>query len=138
MISKIAVIFKYSEKFSHAREIIIKLEMNLNHYKNSPNNNFPISDENIKEFKDIFFEAKNLYEELFDIEYKYYYQNQIQLQQYILQKESDLDSKLDFFDEILNSTSEEYYIYNNEELTNFNLNFNNNMCNNSYLLTFYN
>lgn len=129
------ILFKYGEKFSNAREIIIKLEMNLNYYKNIENQQTFMTDEDINDLKDVFSEAKSIYDELFDIEYKYYYQNENSLFLKIMQKESDLDSKFDFIEEMFKTTSEDFYIYNSEELKNLYL------CNymlNNYLITFFN
>ena len=115
------IVVKYGEQFSAVREMIIKLEMNFNHYKNQIDNDPPIREEDLSELKDTFIEAKNIFNEFFDIGYNYFYKENFNVDSRLLLQrlEKDLDSKFDFIKEIYNLISDECYVYSNEEFKEF-------------------
>ena len=133
------ILFEYGKKFIDARKVIIKLQMNLNHYKILSNVHLPIKDEDINELKKDFSDAKNDFEELFEIDYKYYYGNKDKehLLLKMKRKKMDLDALFEFIQETYKTFSEEVYIYNNEELKKFYFGTFNNIYN-RYLESFYN
>ena len=96
-----------------------------------------IKDEDIKDLKDNFSNAKTSFEELFDVEYKYYYKNEMNLELKMKKKEDDLNLLFDFIEETFKLFSDDFYIYNNEELNKIYIGPYNNIYN-RYLENFYN
>ena len=110
------ILLKYGKKFSDSRDLIIKLQYNLNHYKILSNTSLPIDEKDIQDLKDNFFNAKSMFEELFEQKYKYYYKNENSLEKKIIQQEEDLILLFDFIEEAFKSFSDDFYIYDNEEI----------------------
>ena len=130
------ILFKYGKKFSDSRNLIIKLQINLNHYKILSNISLPLNDEDIQDLKNNFFNAKSLFEELFEQKYKYHYKNENNLEK-IIQQEEDLALLFDFIEETFKSFSDDFYIYDNEELKKIHIGSYNHSYN-KYLENFYN
>lgn len=131
------ILLKYGKKFEDARNSIIKLQINLNHYKIISDVKLPIEDEDIENLKEEFIKAKTLFEEFFEIEYKYYYKNKDNLELKMKQKEADLITIFDFIDEIFKSFSDDCCIYDYEELKKIYVEYYNNSYN-RYLENYYN
>jgi hypothetical protein len=110
------ILLKYGKKFSDSRDLIIKLQYNLNHYKILTNTSLPIDEKDIQDLKDNFFNAKSMFEELFEQKYKYYYKNENSLEKKIIHQEEDLILLFDFIEETFKSFSDDFYIYDHEEI----------------------
>ena len=131
------ILLNYANKFINARNTIIKLQINVNHYKIMSEDHLPIRDEDIKDLKDNFFSAQSFFEELFEVDYKYYYKKDINLELQMKRIENDLNLLFDFIEETFKSFSDDYYIYSNEELNKIYIGSYNNIYN-KYLQNFYN
>ena len=113
------------------------MQINLNNYKILSNISLSIDDEDIQNLKDNFFNAKSLFEELFEQKYKYYYKNENSLEKKIIQQEEDLILLFDFIEENFKSFSDDFYIYDNEEIKKIHIGFYSHSYN-KYLENFYN
>lgn len=114
------IAIKYGKKFGEAREIIIKMEKNFNYYKNQPDDEHPIRVEDLNDLKKVFTEAKNNFEKFFDVAYSFCYGKNLDKDAILYQQlKEDLDSNFDFIDENYKFTSDNCYIYSNEEFKEF-------------------
>ena len=112
------ILFKYEKKFSYARDIIVKYKYNFKHYSNMINKKLTVSNDNIKEIKKIYKEAKEIFNEMFDSYYNYIYKNKSANFRNYEQLQNDINNKFNYIDSQYKEFSEDYYLYKIDDLQN--------------------
>ena len=125
------ILFKYEKKFSDARELITKYKYNYKHYSIKTNKKLNVSKDDIKEIEKIYNEAKEIFNELFDVYYSYIYQNDSSKFFKYEQLQKDINNKFNHINSKYKEFSDDYYLYRIDDLQNI---YNDNL-NNSFLFS---
>jgi hypothetical protein len=120
------ILFKYETKFSDARDLITKYKYNYKHYSIKTNEKLNVSNDDIKEIEKIYNEAKEIFNELFDVYYSYIYQNDSSKFCRYEQLQKDINNKFNHINYKYKEFSDDYYLYKIDDLQNiYNDNLNN-------------
>jgi len=120
------ILFKYEKKFSDARDLITNYKYNYKHYSIKTNKKLNVSNDDIKEIEKIYNEAKEIFNELFDVYYSYIYQNDSNKFCKYEQLQKDINNKFNYINSKYKEFSDDYYLYKIDDLQNiYNDNLNN-------------